>query len=132
MIVLYIATCGISEEAIALLFKPNGAREYKRYAFLVITETDEDRRPSGSKAEYMDYFHKGQIVPCDVDGQPMEVGTGTKPGHLNCVVEEFDSIYDAINRAYEVGDYGFGHKKDGKRKNTWQKKKKGRKFRHDA
>lgn len=113
-------------------FRPNGARELKHYAFLVIIETDEDRRPAGSKAEYMDWFHKGQIIVCDVDGQPMEVGTGCKPGHLDCVVEEFQTLPGAINRAYEVGERGFDHRKEGKRKNTWQKKEKGRKFRHRA
>ena len=100
-------------------YKPVGARELKHYAFLVITETDEDRRPPGSKAEYMDWFHKGQIVVCDMDGQPIEVGTHTKPGHLNCKWEEFETLDRAIDRAYEIGNCGFDHKKVG-RKNTWQ------------
>ncbi len=116
-------------------FTPNGARGLKHYAFLVIIETDEDRRPAGSKAEYMDWFHEGQIIVCEVDGQPMEVGTGCKPGHLDCEVERFEVLQDAINRAYEVGECGFDHRGQGKRKNTWQGKKakgKERKFRHEA
>lgn len=84
-------------------FKPTGARTLQHYAFIVITETDEDRRATGSKAEYLDYFHTGQIIICDVTGgQPIEVATHTKPGHLDCEWEQFEVLGLAIDYSHLV------------------------------
>lgn len=115
-------------------YKPPGSRQFQEYAYFVITETDADRRPAGSKAEYMDYFHRGQIILCDITGgTPIEVGTHTKPGKLNCLYDRFDTVYEAIDRAYEVGECGFDQRPKGRHKNTWQEKRKGKKkIRHKA
>ncbi len=113
-------------------FKPKGARTLQHYAYIVITETDEDRRPPGSKAEYMDYFHIGQIIVCDVTGGiPIEVGTHMKPGKHQCRYEQFEVLDEAIEFAYIVTESGWDQKRE-----DWtvkgRPKRKRRKFRHHA
>lgn len=110
-------------------FKPTGERRLRHYVYLVITETDEDTRPAGSKPEYMDYFHKGQIIICDVtgDGQPAEVATWIKPGHLDCQSERFETPEAAIEYAYVIMDSGFDGRKLGKAHTLKQQKKQKRK-----
>ena len=86
-------------------FKPRGCRELRDFRYVVITETDEG------------YYHKGQIVICDVtDGIPIEVGSYTKPGKLDCVSERFELLDQAIERSYEVCESGWNHKGKLKRK----------------
>lgn len=93
-------------------FKPIGCREFHDYRYVVITDTDEA------------YFHKGQIIICDVTGGiPIEVGTHTKPGKLDCLYETFELLNEAIEFSYEICGSGFNHRKRGKR---FRKTKKGR------
>jgi len=116
-------------------YKPVGSREFQSYVYLVIKETDENRRSPHNNLKDMDYFHVGQIIVCDITGgTPIEVGTHAKPGKLNCRYEQFETIYDAIDYAYEVGVCGFDRRGEGRHKNTWQRKRRGKKRqnRHQA
>lgn len=92
-----------------MIFTPVGDNRQRRYKFLVITETDAERRPVVRKGrEYLDTYLKGQIIICEVDldggGIPIEVGTGIKPGKLDCSSVPFDLWTDAINYSYAVLD----------------------------
>lgn len=111
-----------------------------RYAYVVLTETDEDRRPPTDKREYHDYYTTAQIVVCEVDkdggGIPVEVATWQKPGKHNCLYEKFDLLYRAIDFSYSVADGLVNPRKKGgyRRKSVpgVRKGKKRRKQRHKA
>lgn len=120
-----------------MIFKPVGDDKERRYKFLVITETDAERRPACRKGrEYLDVYLVGQIIICQVDldggGIPIEVGTGIKPGKLNCASVPFDLWTDAINYSYAVvegriGEHGQAIPRPKQRHGKRQKK-----FRHKA
>ena len=122
-------------------FKPKGARELQHYAFIVITETQQDTRPPGSKAEYLDYFHTGQIIVCDVTGgTPIEVATHVKPGKLDCRWEQFEVLDQAIEYAYMITESGWDQKREDwtekgrprRRPHKKPQKERRRKSRHQA
>ena len=124
---------------IILRYTPKGARKLKHYAFVVITGTPADYRPPVSPSHgFTERYAKGQILICqmlgDTGGIPIEVGTDIKPGKLNFTYEPFDVMAQAIEFSYQITDSGFGHRKQGKQKNTWHGKraKKTRKVRHQA
>lgn len=90
-------------------FIPDRDRQERRYKFVVITETDAERRPEAPKRrEYWEAYRKGQILVCEVDldggGIPIEVGTWSKPGKENCTYETFDLWTEAVNFSYAVAD----------------------------
>lgn len=106
-----------------------------RYLFLVITETDDDRRPAGKHQPYA-FFHTGEIVICQVDldggGIPIEVGTWAKPGKQNCKYETFERLSDAIDCSYAVAHGEWENDKVRPRKRYNHGGKRRKKFRHKA
>lgn len=116
-------------EVMMMEFKPDGDRQERRYAFLVVID------PGGRVSPYS----KGQILTCEVDldggGIPIEVGTLVKPGKVDCQIKRFDLWTEAINFSYAVVDDRIdeeGNEIPARKKKRHDGGKKWRKYRHTA
>lgn len=91
-------------------FKPVGAREFHNYAFIIITEDEEEKRRPGDTRRCFNRYHTGQILICDmITNSPIEVGTHGKPGKGGCEsIEILWTLRDAVNRAHVVVDAANG------------------------